>query len=705
MENLMNLIIEYFEKTNKNFSINELRKKFNIKGEEQTDIFCSALNALVENGSLFFDGKTYKLFTPNLGYAYGEIEINKVGNGFINTKYGSIYIEKEKLNGALNGDKVIVSNIDFGKDHGFKGEIFQILKRKNGKLIFKVEGNGFNANLIPYNKYNTVDIIINKNQLKDLKHGEYVVIKVSKEKNKDNKFYAEIEKNIGNEDTKNIDIKILFEEYDIPIEFSKEIEDEVKQLPTKVEENDIIERVDLRNIPIITIDCDDTKDRDDAVYVEKLQNGNYKLIVSIADVSHYIKRGSKSFEEALIRNTSHYVNNTCNPMFHPIISNGICSLNESVDRLTKTCEMEINADGEVIDVKIYKSVINSKKAMKYSEVNKVLNGENIKGYENFIDQLKLMENLNNILEIARHKRNYIDFGVSNIDIVEDNSGKVINFKKSDTGTSQQIIENFMVITNESVAKYFYWIPFIFRVHEPPNELIVKNVLDKLRSAGYKIPKIKNINEQALKNILQQLNKIDSLDIAKSEILKSMKRARYSIDNEKHFALQLDSYCHFTSPIRRIADFMIHTIIDEIETLDYSEENIKRLEKELQIVCENASRLERISKEIEDKGRMTLMAEYMENHIGEEFEAYITEVYQHGMFAKTKNMIPGKIKLEDIPNDKYYYNFEKNTIIGKKSKKKFSIGQKVYVIVKNASKANRTINFEISKQKTKKLDTV
>lgn len=702
MENLVESLIKYFEKTNKSFTINELRKKFNIKGEEQTDIFCGALNALVENGGLFFDGKTYKLFTPNLGYAYGEIEINKSGNGFIHTKYGTIFIEREKLNGALNGDKVIIGNIDFGRKQDYKGEVTKILKRKNGKLIFKVENVENNIELIPYNKFQNIDIVVNKNELRNLKPGDYVVVKVTTEKNADNKFYAEIEKNIGTEDSKNIDVKILFEEYDIPVEFSKEIEEEVKQLPTKVEEKDLIGRTDLRNIPIITIDCDDTKDRDDAVYVEKLQNGNYKLIVSIADVSHYIKRGSKSFEEALIRNTSHYVNNTCNPMFHPIISNGICSLNENVDRLTKTCEMEINPDGEVIDVKIYKSVINSKKAMKYSEVNKVLNGEKIQGYEWFIGQLKLMEELNNILEVARQKRNYIDFGVSNIDIVENNIGKAIDFKMAETGTSQQIIENFMVTTNESVAKHFYWIPFIFRVHEPPNQLIVKNVLDKLRSAGYKIPKIKNINEQALKSILQQLTKIDCLDIAKSEILKSMKRARYSTENEKHFALQLDSYCHFTSPIRRIADFMIHTIIDEMDTFDYSKESIDSLEKELQIVCENASRLERISKEIEDKGRMTLMAEYMEEHIGDVFEAYITEVYQHGMFAKTKNLIPGKIKLEDIPGDKYYYDFEKNTIIGKKNKKKFAIGQKVYVIVKDASKTNRTVSFEISKQKTKKL---
>jgi len=703
MEELMGLIIEYFKQNNKGFSEKELRKHFDIKGEKQTDIFNNALNTLVEDGSLFFDEKTYKLFTPDLGIAYGEIEINRMGNGIIHTKLGTIFIDNKNLNGALNGDKVTVCNIiKSPRKNNFEGKIYQVLKRRTGKVIFKVQGNSFDAELIPYNENQNVEIIINKNQLKDLKNGDYVVVEVSLEK-RDNKFYAEIDKVIGSENTKDIDVKILFEEYNIPVEFSKEVKDEAKKLPTEVSEQEIKSRLDLRNKTFLTIDCDNTKDRDDAICVEKLPNGNFKLYVSISDVSHYVKRGSKLFEEALKRCNSHYVNNTCNPMFPPELSNGICSLNANVDRLTKTVEMEIDNNGQVIDYKIYKSVINSRKSMKYSKVNKVLDGKSVKGYDEFALQLKTMNELNNILEKARHDRDYIDFDIRDIEQVENNKGEVIDFKRAEIGSAQLMIENFMVIANETVAKHFYWLPFVFRIHEEPNKQAIEEVLDLLRTSGYDIPHYKNVDARTLRGILKDLNEIDKLDIAKSMILKRMKRARYCVESLGHYALQLKYYCHFTSPIRRIADFLVHTIIDEIDTMDYSLENIEKLEKELQNICENASKLERISKELEEKGMLIEMAKYMKKYIGEEFEAYITEIYQHGMLAKTENMIVGKIKLEDIPDDKYYYDYDKNAIIGKKTKNKYTLGQKVYVVVKDASKANLTISFKMNNQKVKKLE--
>lgn len=698
METLEQLIYTYFKENKKSYTTQELRKQFKIKGEEQTNIFNSALKSLVEKGSLFFDGKVFKLFTKELGFAYGEIVINRVGNGVVRTEYGIIFISEKSLNGALNGDKVIISNIIKSKNHmNYVGEVYQVLKRRNGKLIFKVSGNGCDATLIPYNEYETADIIINKNELKNLRDGDYVAVDVFTEK-KNGKYYAEIDRVIGNINTRNIEVKILFEEYNIPVDFPKEVEEEVKKIPTSVSEDEIKGRIDLRHKSIITIDCDNTKDRDDAVYLEKLYNNNYKLYVNISDVSHYVKRDSKLFEEALRRCNSHYVNNTCNPMFPKELSNGICSLNENADRLTKTVEMEIDSNGQVVDYKIYKSVINSKKAMKYSNVNKVLKGEHVEGYENFTSQLELMNELNQILENARHKRNYIDFAIRDVEQVEDNYGEIIDFKQADIGPAHLMIENFMVIANETVAKHHYWLPFVFRIHEEPNEKAVKEILDLLKLSGYKIPPYKNIDEKTLKGILIELDKIDMLDIAKSMILKRMKRARYSIENLGHYALQLKHYCHFTSPIRRIADFIIHTIIDEVETLDYSNANMNSMEKELQEICENASRLERLSKEIEAKGMYIQMAKYMQKHIGETYKVYITELYQHAFLAKTENMIVGKIKFEDIEDDKYYYDYEKNAVIGKNTNKKYRIGDKVWVMVKDANKETGTVSFKMPKQK-------
>ena len=325
MEELMNSIIEYFKQNNKGFSFNELRKNFEIKGEERTNIFNNALKLLVEDGGLFFDGKIYKLFTPDLGLAYGEIEINRIGNGIIHTPYGMIFIDNKNLNGALNGDKVTISNITKSqRKNNYQGEVFQILKRRTGRVIYKVKGDSFDAKLIPYNENNNIEIIINKNKLKDLRNDDYIVVDVSTEK-RGNKFLAEINKVITSENDKKKGVKILFEEYDIPIDFSNEVMEEAKNLPTEVIESDLLGRKDLRYKKFLTIDCDNTKDRDDAICIEKLCNGNYKLYVSISDVSHYVKPGTKLFEEALKRCNSNYVNNTCNPMFPKELSNGICS--------------------------------------------------------------------------------------------------------------------------------------------------------------------------------------------------------------------------------------------------------------------------------------------------------------------------------------------------------------------------------------------
>jgi len=703
MDELKNMIKEFFEHNSEFYSKEGLQKKLKIKGEKQTNIFNEALKLLVEDGSLFFDTKKgYKLFSREIGVAFGEIEINKAGNGFVHTNDGyKIFINCSDLNGALDGDKVIVKSIDFGRKNDFKGEIDKVVKRKSGDIVCEVIGSGYCASIIPHNPIQTVNFLINKNELKDLVDGQIIIVNVGT-KIIDGDYEASIKSYVGNKDEPNIDIKLLALKYNVPIEFSSEALEEIKDIPKSVSFNDCEDRIDLRDKRIVTIDCDDTKDRDDAVYVEKLDNGNYKLIVSIADVNHYIKRGSKLFDEALVRCTSHYPNNTCIPMFPPEISNGICSLNENEDRLTKTCEMEINSQGKVVDYSIYSSVINSKKAMKYSEVNDLLSGKFVPGYEEFSEDLKTMKELSYILEQAKDKRNYIDFDIPDIKIIHNNFGETIDIKPAFQGLSEKLIENFMVITNETIASNYSWFPFIYRIHEMPDVDSIKEVINILNLSGFKIPKFNNINEKTIKYIFNIISSFDELRIARTEFLKSMKRAKYDTNNIGHFALQLNDYCHFTSPIRRISDFIIHTIIDEIEIFDYSSENIDALQNELQMISENASKAERIDKQMEDEANAMAMAEYMEKHIGEEFEVYITQIYSHGMFAKTKNLISGKIKFEDMLDDKYYFDYDRKAIIGKKTKKKYKLGDKVFVIAKDASKENRTINFQIGKQKSLSL---
>lgn len=699
MEELKLMIKDFFIQTKKFYTKESLRKSFKIKGEKQTNIFNDALNELVNDGCLFFDDKKgYRYFSNDLGIAFGEIEINKSGNGFVHTKDGyTIFIDHSDLNGALNGDKVIVKDITFGRRKDFKGEIDKIVKRKDGKVIFEVIGNGYKSTLIPYDKNINLNININKNELKDLLNEELVMVNVSTISN-NGVYDAEIDHSIGFISDPNIDIKLIALKYNIPIDFSKEALDEVKKLPKEVTENDLVDRTDLRRKNIVTIDCDETKDRDDAVYVEKLDNGYYKLIVSIAAVNYYVKPNSNLFNEAIERSTSHYPNNTCIPMFPKMLSNGICSLNENVDRLTKTCEMIIDSKGEVIDYRIYNSVINSRKAMKYSEVNQVLDGINVKGYEPFIEDLQIMEELSEILESARNSRNYIDFDIPDIEIKQDENGKAYDFEAKRQGKAEKIIENFMLITNTTIAENYSWLPFIYRVHEAPNEDTVKKVIELLTYSNFNIPKIYRINEMTIKRIIDKTKNVDNMNIIKTALLKSMKTARYDVDNKGHFALQLNTYCHFTSPIRRISDFIIHTLIDELDSIEYSEDSFLMLEKKLRTISESASKAERIDKLVEDEARLMSMAEYMEEHVGEVFDAYITEIYPHGMFAKTENLISGKIRLEDI-GDKYRYDADKHAIVSKKNKKEYRIGDKILILVKSASKENRTIDFKIAKQKS------
>lgn len=705
MKDIRELILNYFDKNPRYIKQEELKRKLKIKGEEQTTFFNRVLVALEEDGSLFFDErKGYCPLENNPYIVFGEIEITKSGNGYVHTLDGStIFIDKEKINGALNGDSVIVTEIIPGVKDEYKGQIKKIIKRKKGEVIYEVVGNADKAILKPYNPNQQILVSINKNELRPLVDGELILVKVGTKMIED-KYLGEIEKVIGHKNDPGIDIRLIYENYGIPIEFSKEALAEADKLPIEVASAEIQGRVDLRDKNIITIDCDGTKDRDDAVYVELLDNGNYKLYTSIAHISHYVKKDSSLYKEASTRSTSHYPINTCNPMFPPKLSNGICSLNEGVDRLTRTCEMEFDLTGKIVDYKIYTSVINSRKAMKYSEVNKVLNGEMVPGYEPFIEQLKLMEQLCDLLEIRREERNCLDFDIPDIEVVQSKDGKVEQIIEAPTGKAQRIIENFMLVTGTTIAEHHSWLPFIYRIHEAPNPDAVANVIKILRTSGFSIPKYTNIDETTVKSILEKINTPEEAKIIREMLLKSMKRARYDVNNVGHFALQLPNYCHFTSPIRRFTDFRIHTLLDELDTLDYSPESIDILEKELIDIASHASNIEWKAKQIESEAIMMSMAAYMENHIGENFDGTITEVYPHGMVVRTNNMITGKIKINSMQDDKYYYEPSRNAIIGKNHQKKYQIGNKVYVIVKDANKATRTVNFELSKKKVLKKDS-
>ena len=699
MDEVISLLEKLFSKDSRYHSKSEIQKLLKLKGERQVEILDSALNTLAEEGKVFFDKKNgYRIFPSHQGFAFGKIEINKSGTGFVHTSDGyTILIENCDLNGALNGDNVIVYNIFNKRKDYFHGEIYKITKRKTGNIIFEVNKTNNSINLIPYNNLENINIDINSNELKDLVDGNLILVKVGCNCN-DGLFDATIDRVIGHKDDPNIDVRIILEKYNLPIDFSNKIIEEAKTLPKEVSVEEIENRIDLRNENIFTVDCDNTKDRDDAVSIKKLENGNYLLKVHIAHVSYYVKEGTNLFEEAIHRCSSHYPVNTCIPMLPKIISNGICSLNPNNDRLTRTIEMEIDSEGVIVNYNIYNSVINSKKAMSYSELNKVLNNEYLKDYEPFKKDLILMNELNTILEKARNNRNYINFNTLEVEHLQDKNGDITDFRPNKLGLAGQIIENFMLVANTTVYSNFAWYILAYRIHEYPNEEKVKEVINILRVSGVKIPKINNISSLTLKNLIANLEDNEISQIVRECLLKTMKKARYDTVNLGHFALQYDVYGHFTSPIRRVIDLITHMTIDKIENLDYDKDSINNFQKFLDEVCNHANEIEKIDKLIEIEAMDMKMAEYMEKHIGEKFEVYVTDVSKSGMIVRTKNLIRGKIKLENIEDDKYYYDYDKKAIIGKKTKHKYQIGNKILVLVKDACKETRTVNFEIPKQK-------
>ena len=697
MEELSFLFKKVFNKDSRYHNLNEIKKILSIKGEEQEKTLHDTLNKLVETGVIFYEkNKGYKTFPTHAGIAFGNIEINKSGTGFVHTNDGyTILIENSDLNGALNGDSVIVSNIQNKRKDYYHGEVYKVVKRYTGNIILEVVKDGNRVSLVPYNNLESVNVNINKNELNNLIDGDIVLVKVGCDSSFD-LYDATIDKIIGHKDDPDIDIKLIFEKYNIPVEFSDEIYEEAKKLPTIVKDSDLKNRVDLRNEIALTIDCDDTKDRDDSIIITKTNQGNYILKVNIAHVSHYIKNDSLIFKEALKRTTSHYPGNTCIPMLPHIISSGICSLNPNVDRLTRTVEMEIDNEGNIVNYSVYNSVINSKKAMSYSDVNRVLNGENVADYMEFKRELELLNDLNILLENKRNKRNYINFDTSEPRIIKDNYSDSYKLYPNKLGTAGQIIENCMLITNETVYKHFAWHLLAYRVHEKPNEEKVKEVINILKTSGIKIPKINNVDSASLKSIIDSLNNDDVSEIVREYLLRSMKKAKYGTVNVGHFALQYDIYGHFTSPIRRVIDLITHMTIDSIETFDYSEDSIKKFEKFLQEVCERTNRIEKISKIIEEEVIDMIMAKEMSKHVGEQYEVYVMDVSKHSMLVRTKNLVRGKVKLENMEDDTYYFDNDKKAIIGKKTKKKYQIGNKIVVLVKDACKETRTINFEIPK---------
>ena len=493
----------------------------------------------------------------------------------------------------------------------------------------------------------------------------------------------------------------LIKEYNLPYEFPDDVILEAQKVENKITKKDLQNRLDLRSKNIFTIDGEDAKDLDDAIYVTKLENGNYELGVSIADVSHYVAENSKLDQEAIIRGTSIYMLDRVIPMLPKELSNGICSLNVNEDRLCLSVISEITPDGEIVSSDIRKAIINVKERMSYADVQKILDGKNkkvLKRYEKYIEDFKLMEELAKILKQKREGAGSLDLDIPESKVILDKNGFAIDIEKYKIYFANEIIEQFMLTANEIVAEKFYWLeaPFIYRVHEEPDTEKV-NALNKfLFNFGYKIKSNKEkVYPKAFAEVLEKVKGREEEMVVSNLILRTLKVARYESENKGHFGIASKYYCHFTSPIRRYPDLFIHRIISKYIDNSYilNEKNLEKYKEQATKYSQTSSEREKIAQKVEREAIAIKKAEYMQNKIGKEYEGIVSGITAFGMFVELENTVEGLIKFEDLGNEYFIYNDENKTLIGENSKKIYKIGEKIRIKVIYANKQLRRINFK------------
>ena len=688
-------IIELLKNSDKALSVTEINDGLGFNSVDELKQLLKVLNQMEDSLKIYRTKKNNYLLFTNSHLKLGTMIANKKGYGFVDIDGDDdVFVAPTNMNGAIHGDRVVVE-ITSPKGIDLEGRIVKIVDRKFKQMVGEVY---FNKN-VPYVDLDDerVKITIKLDKTMGAMPGHKVLVKITN-KLKDNNYKGEVIKILGHKNDPGVDILSITNEMGIPDTFSDEVMKEVDNLPDEVLEKDLIGRTDLRDEMIFTIDGDDTKDIDDAISIEKIGD-NYKLGVHIADVSYYVRPNTALDSEAFDRGTSVYLADRVIPMLPHKLSNGICSLNPNVDRLALSCIMQIDKNGNVVDYDILQTVIRSRKQMTYKNVNKILE-ENIvpKGYEEYEDKLRLMLDLAHILRKNKENRGYIDFDIDESKIIVDDKGKAIDVTLRYRGEGEKLIEDFMIAANETVATHIYYmeLPFIYRIHGEPNEEKINNFMRFLNILGYKVKEdLHKLTPKTMQNILGQLKDKKEFHLLSSLLLRSMQKAIYDTNNIGHFGIASKCYTHFTSPIRRYPDTTVHRLLHTyIFDNNINNETINFYERELPFVAEHTSGMERRSIECERAVDDMKKAEYMMDHIGEEYEGIISSVMPFGMFVELPNLIEGLVRLDSIKGDYYTYDETTFTVRGNKDKRGFRLGDSVKVRVVSADKEKRTIDFEV-----------
>lgn len=689
-------ILEIVNHAEKALSVDEIFDCMKLSTVEEFKELIKELNAMEDELLIYRTNKNKYMKFGNSNLKIGKMLATKKGYGFVDIEGDEdVFIPEPFMNHAIHGDKVVVE-ITSKKGTDLEGRIVRIVERNLSSMVGEVIIQKGKPMVLLDDPKVKLTIYLDSNNMHGAVEGSKVYIKLTN-KLKNNSYNADVLEVLGHKNDPGVDILSIVRKYGINDIFSDEVKEELTHIPDRVLKEEYEGRRDLRNDMIFTIDSEKTKDIDDAISLVKLENGNYELGVHIADVSHYVKEGSALYNEAMDRGTSVYLADRVIPMLPHQLSNGICSLNPNVDRLAISCVMEIDKSGKILSSDIFESVICSKKKMTYTDVNKIIEeGIVPTGYEEFENILLEMKELASILREYKEMRGYIDFQIDESEIIVDETGKAIDVVLRNRGLGEKMIEDFMIAANEAVATtiYFMDLPFIYRVHGEPSEEKIEKFLSFVSSLGYTITgKIRDITPRTMQNILAQLNEKKEFHILSSLMLRSMQKAVYDMHNIGHFGLASEYYTHFTSPIRRFPDTTVHRLLRKyLFHHDLNKGSIEAEERKLPYIAEHSSKKERDSIECEREVDDMKKAEYMMDHIGEKYTGMVNTIMSFGMFVELPNLVEGLIRLEDLKDDYYTFDESMMALIGRKNKRGYRLGDEVNIIVKDANKELRTVDF-------------
>ena len=639
----------------------------------------------IDSGDLIMDKKHRLSLPENLGYVKGVFRIIKNKFAFVDKEDSEekegIFIPKDEFNNALDGDTVLVEITEKKKsDKGAEGRVVKIIEHRKNTVVGILEKSKNFAFVIPTGSFGK-DIYIPNSQIANADNKDLVAVEITFWGDDDRKPEGKIIKVLGSSTNSKNMIEALIYREGLSEEFSNEAMQQTKEVIK--EKIDYSNRKDLTKLPIITIDGADAKDLDDAVYVEKLENGNYKLIVAIADVSHYVKKDTVLDLEARHRGNSVYLVDRVLPMFPKEISNGICSLNEKEEKLTFSCEMEIDLKGDVVNYEVYKSVIKSVHRMTYKDVNAILDGDKdlINEYSDIYEMLKQMLELSKILRAKKFTRGSIDFELPELKVVlDEDNNKVEKVLLRDRGEGEKIIEDFMIAANETVAERIYWLELasIYRTHEKPDREKIVVLNEILAKFGYKIPNFDNLHPKQFQEIIERSKDKETSMLVHKTILRALKQARYTVEDIGHFGLSSSHYTHFTSPIRRYADLMVHRVL--FSSIDNSVKQLKLAD--LDEIAQHISKTERVAMKVEDESVRIKLVEYMQKRVGETFNVMVTGFAQKKVFFETDEHIECSWDVTTAINY-YVFNEENYCMEDTNSDTVFRLGDKIDVILKRA----------------------